>query len=167
MSNLGTTRVEEVMVTKIVAVCADYKMERIARIFEEHDINAAPVVDDSGKCLGIITSHDLVEYESRKTAINKTIGESKYSVKIFNTEEMFRAPGNRYDEVGFHMSTSLETVSVDDPLTKVARRMCAQHIHHIIVIDELRRPIGFLSSLDLLGFLIGESVCRSATIPTK
>ena len=164
---MGTTRVEEVMVTKIVAVHADYKMERVAKIFEENDINAAPVVDKSGKCLGIISNHDLVEYESKKSVISKTVNDSKYAVKIFNTEEKFRAPGNRFDEAGFHMSTLLQTVSVDDPLTKVARRMCTQHIHHIIVLDDQERPIGFLSSLDLLGFAIGEPVCRSAICPSN
>lgn len=167
MASIGTTRVEEVMVTKIVAVKTTDSMEDVARTFETNDINAAPVIGTFGKCVGIITSHDLVEYESKRASVLKELCNSKYAVKITQTEELFRPPGTRYNEAGFHMTTSLQTALPDDPLSRVARKMCSQHIHHVLVLDKDEKPIGFLSSLDLLGFVVGEPVCRSTNCPIE
>jgi signal-transduction protein with cAMP-binding, CBS, and nucleotidyltransferase domain len=60
------------------------------------------------------------------------------------------------------MTKQIEPASVDDPLSHVARLMCSKHRHHVLVLDEDKKPIGMLSSLDLLGFVIGEPVCRTA-----
>lgn len=163
MSSIGTARVADVMVTKIVTVKETDKMEQVASVFKENDINAAPVLGRQGKCVGIITSHDLVEYESERRGVFKEFSSGKHGAQIFSTSQQFRMPGTRYDEAGFHMSTSLQTASVDDPLSRVARNMCSKHIHHVVVLDENKRPVGFLSSLDILGFVVGEPVCRTAT----
>lgn len=162
MASLGTTRVKDVMVTTLVTVKQTDTMEHVARVLEENDINAAPVLGESGNCVGILTSHDLVEYESTRASYMKEFCNSDIAVRVFNTEQQFRMPGSRYNEAGFHMSTVLWTASADDPLSRVARDMCLKHIHHVLVLDDTNKPVGFLSSLDLLGFAVGEPVCRSA-----
>lgn len=75
---------------------------------------------------------------------------------------MFRLSGFLFDEVGFHMGKLHEQIKADDCLDIVARRMCRKHIHHVVVLDEQQRPVGLLSTLDLLGILIEEPVCRKA-----
>lgn len=160
---MGTTAVSEVMITKIVTVGETEKMEFAAKKLNEHDINAAPVIGRCGRCIGIITSHDIVEYESVRSEFIKEIGKGQtFCLGLFGSEGVNRLPGRHYDEVGFHMSTTLHTAEADDPLSRVARNMCRHHMHHVIVLDRDDRPVGMLSSLDVLGFVIGEPVCRSA-----
>ena len=59
----------EAVSTSVITVTPTTKLDEVARSFEEHDINAAPVVDGLGKCVGVITSHDLVAYEAHRIEI--------------------------------------------------------------------------------------------------
>jgi CBS domain-containing protein len=152
------------MVTTLITVQETDKMEEIAQVFKEKDIHAAPVLNKLGKCVGIITSHDLVEYESVRRAMQKELNHGNgFDLAHYGSGVNFRWPGLCFGEVGFHMTKQIEPASVDDPLSRVARVMCSKHRHHVLILDEEGKPIGMLSSLDLLGFVIGEPVCRSSS----
>ena len=162
MRSLDIANVEDVMIRQLVVVKASNSMVEVANVFVEHDINSAPVMNESGRCVGIITSHDLVEYESVRQDVQNELrhGEVFDSAHYGNGIEL-RFPGARFDEAGFHMTKSIQTAKIGDPLSQVASRMCSRHIHHVLVLDELDKPVGMLSSLDVLAYLTGESVCRS------
>lgn len=53
--------VREIMNTDIEPIPADMPDDQVARLFEEHDLVSAPVVDDEGKLLGRITIDDVVD----------------------------------------------------------------------------------------------------------
>lgn len=162
MASIGTTRVEELMTTNVITIRETDKMQRVAKLFESSDINAAPVVNREGTCVGVFTSHDLVEFEAVRREYTKQLScGSVYGVTNYLNDEKYRMPGLHFDEVSFHMTTQVQSACVDDPLSAVARRMCQNHIHHVVVLDDQRKPIGFLSALDLLAFVVGEPVQRS------
>jgi len=56
-----TITVREIMNTDIEPIPADMPDDQVARLFEEHDLISAPVVDDDGKLLGRITIDDVVD----------------------------------------------------------------------------------------------------------
>jgi CBS domain-containing protein len=150
------------MVTDIVTVAETDTMEEVSKLFEQQDVNAAPVVDQDHNCVGIITSHDIVEYEAQRQSMATAMGgASGIGLGNFWDKDKFRLSGFLFGEVGFHMSKLQEQVGMDDCLDTVARSMCKRHIHHIVVLDAFQKPIGLLSSLDLLGILIDQPVCRS------
>ena len=92
---------------------------------------------------------------------------SSYDLAHYGNGVDVRLPGLHFHEVGFHMTKTIRTASVEQPLSMVAKGMCAHHIHHVLVLDETEKPIGMLSSLDILGFVIGEPVCRTSQCPTE
>lgn len=59
------------------------------------------------------------------------------------------------DLVRKHMNPTVKTIGVDVPLLQAARSMCRDHIHRLIVVDDQIKPIGILTSLDLVATLIG------------
>ena len=159
--SIGTTRVDEIMISDVVTVRVNDKIEDVAQVFYENDINAAPVVDQEGRCVGIITSHDVVEYETSRIEVNQEIQHGYYfNLAHYGETDPPRMSGVYYDEAGCHMSRTLITVSPDDPLSKVAQLMCGEHIHHMIVLDGNQQVVGLLSSLDILGQIMGVPVCR-------
>ncbi|MEL7499489.1 MAG: CBS domain-containing protein [Planctomycetota bacterium] len=165
-ASIGTTRVSEVMVTNVITVKTADKMEEVARLFEQQDINAAPVVDSSGRCLGIITNHDIAEYESTRVDLeNECRHGVSFDLARYGIGTIPRLPGRNFDDVGFHMTKHLVTAAADDGLSRVAESMCRQHIHHVIVLDEEKRVRGMLSALDILGQILGVPVCRQAKCP--
>jgi CBS domain-containing protein len=52
--------------------------------------------------------------------------------------------------VSRYMTADVVTVGLQTPLPKVARTMIDAHIHRVMVVDEERRPIGVVSSADLV-----------------
>jgi CBS domain-containing protein len=56
-------------------------------------------------------------------------------------------------EVGAYMTADPVTVPPDMPLRVLAREMIDAHIHRLVVVDERRRPVGIVSSTDLLAAL--------------
>lgn len=163
MTSIGTTRVEDVMITALITVQETDKVEDVAKLFKDQDIHAAPVLNKQGKCVGIITGHDIVEYESVRQAMQNEISRGKaYDMAHYGSGIDPRWPGLHFAEVGYHMSKQIEPAKADDSLSRVAKMMCAKHRHHVLVMDNDGKPIGMLSSLDLLGFVTGEPVCRTA-----
>jgi CBS domain-containing protein len=57
------------------------------------------------------------------------------------------------DEVRHFMTPDPVTARPDTPVRVLARMMIDAHIHRIVVVDEERRPVGVVSSTDLLAAL--------------
>lgn len=63
---LKKSKVKEVMLSKVATVKESASGEEIARIMTRKRVNRVPVVDDSGKILGIVTRANLVKYLAEK-----------------------------------------------------------------------------------------------------
>lgn len=53
-------RVVECMTSPCITVTPDTSLEECCRILEEHQIRRVPVVDQEGKCCGIVAQADIV-----------------------------------------------------------------------------------------------------------
>lgn len=161
-NSLGTTLVQDIMVTNLVSVKPDDKMEDVAKVLEEHDINSAPVVDETGKCIGIITNHDLAEYEATRVEVSNELQHGYFFEQArYGDGSPVKFPGICFNEVGCHMTKTVEAAQPEDPVSKIARTMLRKHIHHIVVMDEQKNLMGLVSSLDILGHILGEPVFRN------
>jgi CBS domain-containing protein len=54
------------------------------------------------------------------------------------------------EDAGEFMTPDPVLVAPDTPVTDLARKMVDAHIHRVIVVDRQRRPIGIVSSTDIL-----------------
>jgi CBS domain-containing protein len=64
--------------------------------------------------------------------------------QVVETEKL---PG---DAVLHYMTGDIVTASPDTPIRELAEIMLDAHIHRLIVVDEERRPVGIVSSTDIL-----------------
>jgi CBS domain-containing membrane protein len=62
------------------------------------------------------------------------------------------------DAAGRSMTADVVTAGPQTPLAELARMMVDAHIHRIIVIDEQRRPVGIVSSTDILAAVTREGL---------
>lgn len=162
--SIGTTMVGEVVNRNIFTVNPTDKIESVAKLFGEHDVNAAPVVDGLEKCIGIITSYDLVEYEAVRRDMESEFQHGfAFDLARYGDGESYGISGQAFDEVAYHMSTSLESIELSAPLSRAARIMCQKHIHHLVVLSEHDRLVGILSTLDILGNILGEPIVRRSS----
>jgi acetoin utilization protein AcuB len=56
---LAKIKVKDIMIKNVITVPPDFTIEETAEVLLNHDISGAPVVDETGQMVGIITSSDL------------------------------------------------------------------------------------------------------------
>jgi predicted transcriptional regulator len=121
----------------------------LVQVFLRHAIAGAPVVDDHGREVGIVTTWDLLDTRRRSDAV----GASRY-VRLWSGN--VRAIGIE-DEGGLEGRglvsdiMSREVISVDQHATvrDAARLMASANVHRLIVTDG-ERPIGLVTTMDCL-----------------
>ncbi len=150
--------VREAMSRATYLVSATQTINDVARLFHEQHINSAPVIDEAGRCIGIITSSDLVRYQSQIDDVNARIDHGmSFDLSQTTRDGPLELVSRPFDQVQRHMSTGVQSIAPDRRLAEAATIMTQQHIHHLVVLDESDKPVGILSSLDLLTKLIEVS----------
>jgi CBS-domain-containing membrane protein len=129
----------------VISIPAAFTMTQAARTLSSNRIGLTPVVDKVGCCIGVLSAKDFVTFEIVRNG-------EQTPAKRPNLAP--RGTFQDWDSVRRFMSTAVQTVPFDAPLERVAEIMCAEHIHHLVVLDEQARPIGVVSSLDVLAALV-------------
>ena len=134
LDRLQSLRVADVMNRHVIPVSGQQTMSEAAAVFVEHRISGAPVVDEHGRCVGILSATDFVGRERERAA--GAVG----------------AAGDKV--VSAHMNAAARTVSAETSLVEAARIMCAQHVHRLPVLDAQDRPRGMITSLDIVAAVV-------------
>jgi len=111
---------KDVMSEAVVTVRDDLGLRQLAEILAEHQISGAPVEDDEGSLLGVVSVTD----------VNRSAAEPELTVRQI-------------------MTPIADTVSEETPVPEIARVMVAHHYHRMVVTRH-ERPVGIVSSMDLL-----------------
>lgn len=153
---LDEINVKEAMSPIVLTVTPIEKLEAVAKRFQENGTNAAAVVDETGKCLGILTSSDLVRFQSELPEMDSHIdGGMSFETQPRQSDGSLEMVEHPFDEVQRHMTRCLQTIDQTSSLRQASKIMREQRIHHLVVLDESERPAGILSSLDILTKLDG------------
>jgi CBS domain-containing protein len=146
---LLTLTAADLMTPDVVLVPRAMSLRAAAHILSEAGVSGAPVVDEAGKCVGVLSTTDFmhwVGYEGRGDCTPADDDPSAFH-SAWQVVDMGDLP---LDEVGNQMTADPVIVSPSTSVAKLARAMIDAHIHRVIVVDALRRPIGIVSSTDVL-----------------
>ncbi len=150
---IETLCVQDVMTRNVVTVMANNTMAEAADVLSEHYVTGAPVIDDQGRCVGVLSSTDYVHSKAEELEGSSGIGHflcSRHPSGLYSIDEV------RHDLVRRHMSQAVQTIDELAPLLQAARCMCREHVHRLIVLDKRGAPVGILSSLDLVAAMISD-----------
>lgn len=152
LERLMSLRAGDLMSRDVVLVTACQSMGEAAALLREHELRSAPVVDDQGHCVGVLSASDFLHpgLIGRDAAAGGTGSSWKHAPAGGQSPEPFHIEETGGERVSRFMTSALHTVDEDTPLLQVARTLCGAHVHHLIVLDEHRRPQGVISSLDLV-----------------
>jgi CBS-domain-containing membrane protein len=151
---------EELMSRDLIMIPHKISLRAAAHRLAEAHISGAPVIDESGRCVGVLSATDLVHWVDRGERAAKR-GPS--SVRRFCCEwEVIELGALPADAVSTHMTTNLVTARPDARIGELARWMLDAHIHRIIIIDEASKPIGIVSSTDILAAVAREEPTTGA-----
>jgi predicted transcriptional regulator len=148
---LASLKVADAMAAQLVTVTANSTMAEAADVLCMHKITGAPVINELGKCVGVLSGTDFIHSKAEDAYADR------FSPCLHRSEvDRSYAIGEvRNDLVRKHMHPAVKTIGVETPLLEAARNMCREHIHRLIVVDEDAKPVGILTTLDLVATLIG------------
>ena len=140
-------RVADAMTSTPVVIGPRTRLAEAQAIFEEHDFNGLPVVENANRLIGMLTKLDLL----------KAFAFTPASV-IPPYDQIMCEPAERM------MTRTLLTVELDAPLTRVLQTMIATR-HKSLPVVEGDRLVGIIAREDLLRALrcalAGERPSRS------
>jgi len=130
-------------------VCARPGMAvaEVRNLLATRGISGAPVVDDSGRILGVVSQSDLVRQIDRQTTMGESGG---FFTNMNEYRDLAHLPRDVSDApVETVMSTEVYTVSGDSSPAAGASIMRERQIHRLFVTDQ-GLLVGVVTSLDLL-----------------
>ena len=144
----------DLMETHVIAVNSEASLLDVYRLFVEEEISGAPVVDDLGTLVGVVTSTDLLRATEEEH--DSAVVETDYLRRElpYTTPDWAALPGDFQDRlrerrVSEVMTPRVVTVPPEASAPEIARTLRQSRIHRVFVISD-SRLVGIVSSFDIL-----------------
>jgi CBS domain-containing protein len=150
----------DVMNERVLTVPADWTARELAEFLTDNEISGAPVVDEEGHVVGVVSLSDLARSEIEEGRLIPDRSSPDYWVRSFDDEIAAEdLQGLRVEHEGPTvreiMNPAVFSVDEDTPVSEVARSMIHSRIHRVLV-TRGRKIVGIISTTDLLGLLVDE-----------
>jgi len=172
MNQICRKKARDVMKTDVARLEVSTSITEAIRILEDLEISGAPVVDASGKLVGMLSARDVTRIEHVRAgrlapergefAMGGPVqdeGEEEAGEDLILAKEDYSPALGGEDTVADWMNPNFVTVDPDDSLRTVCRRMLAEHVHRVVVAKD-RKLEGILSSFDVVR-LVAECEAKS------
>jgi len=158
LERLRQLNVADVMQRQVVSVSPYQTMVEAAAVLSGRYISGAPVVDEWGHCVGVLTAQDYVR-RIAATAERSPPHHTPFGSRTDLLEERLGLPmaERERDCVAHYMSTAVQPISQTASLLRATQMMCAMHVHRLPVLDEEGAPVGIVTSLDIVAALVNAA----------
>jgi len=161
---VSSVRVADAMTRNVVCVEQSLSVEALTSLFLERGFSAAPVVDDNGKPVGVVSKTDLLREvqdhaDTEERVPDRRVGRQEERVELgvgFQITRIARAT------VGEIMTPIPLTLSENAPLSEAAALMTLGGVHHVPVVRQDGKVVGILSALDVVRWFAHNPQALSA-----
>ena len=148
-------KAKDIMTKDVITVKPDTTIEELARTLMKDQISGAPVVDDKGKLVGVVTENDLISKNSRlhiPTILRLfdayiPLGTSKLETDIK------RMTANTVKDI---CTKEVITIDSETSLEYIATLITEKKIHLLPVLKE-GKLVGIIGKKDLIKGFSGET----------
>lgn len=148
----------DLMTTDVVTVKPDTPVADIARLLIERNISAAPVVDDGGRVLGMVSEGDLLVRPEIGTERPRAWWLSLLTSSEDEARDYVKTHGRRAEHV---MTRDVVTVSEDASIGSIARLLEQKRIKRVPVVKD-GKLVGIVSRADILRALAARGAEQAA-----
>lgn len=134
-------KVQDWMTKNVVTVQPETTLPEADDLMREHKIRRLPVVDSSGKLVGIVTKGDVREAKPSQ-ATSLSIWELNYLIGKLKVKDF--------------MTKSVVTVPAGASLGEVANLMLKYKISGIPVVDQVGHLVGMVTESDLFRMMVRQ-----------
>jgi CBS domain-containing protein len=149
-------KAKDIMTKEVITVKPETTLEELARLLMKRQISGAPVIDDNGKIIGIVTENDLISKNSRlhiPTILRLfdayiPLGTSKME------SDIKRMAASTVEDI---CTKEIITVDEEAAVEYIATIMTEKRIHILPVVRE-GKLVGIIGKKDLIKGISGESL---------
>jgi CBS-domain-containing membrane protein len=149
-NRLSELTAEDLMSREVLTLSRELSIQDAVRALSRARVGGAPVVDERGRCIGVFSVSDC----NRRVRSDNRAARTPPPVPgcVCSEWEMVEQDWNTFpaDAVSRYMTPDPVMVQPATPVSDLAQMMVDVHIHRLIVAGEDRRPIGIVSSTDVL-----------------
>jgi CBS domain-containing protein len=149
-------RAADIMKKDVISVTPDTSVEELGRLFIENDISGVPVVDPSGKPVGMVTENDLISQNKRlhiPTVLR--LFDAFIPLEGFSSveKEIRKMSATVVDDI---CTKDITTIVEDTPLDEIATIMIERNMHHLPVVRE-GKVVGIVGKHEVIRGVAGET----------
>jgi len=150
-------KAKDIMTRNVISVRLSGTLEELARLLVEHRISGAPVTDEKGHLIGIVTENDLIR-KNKRFHIPTVI-------RLFDAFIMLQSQSMIEEEIKEMAAVEVRdiyskdfiTVSEETPLDEVATLMSERGMYLIPVVKD-GKIRGIIGKIDIIkGLSLGNS----------
>ena len=140
----------DVMVSNVIAVRPDAAVEQIAEILLTNRISAVPVVDESGRLVGIVSEGDLIHRVEAGTERHRAWWLELLTARDILEHEFIKSHARKAADL---MTRPVITVQPDTPLSDLAALLEKHRIKRVPVVQD-GKLVGIVSRANLIQALV-------------
>jgi CBS-domain-containing membrane protein len=141
-----TLTAADVMTRDVVVIPERMSLRTAATLLARARVSGAPVVDAAGACVGVLSNTDFVRW-ARGEAPRQA---PRFTTCVCSEWQVIEVDSLPTDEVAAYMTADPVTAPAHTGVIALARMMLDAHIHRVIIVDGHERPVGVVSSTDVL-----------------
>ena len=157
---LRKQKAAEIMTKSVACLRPSDRVADAVNLFVRDQISGAPVVDENGVCIGVLSATDIVNFEEKRANARDERPQARRphfdtwnagAEWWLNVERVRAELHPRLEEsVISYMTRDIVSVTEDTPLGVVLRMMVDAHVHRVLVLDSSQRLQGIVTTIDVL-----------------
>lgn len=144
----------DIMTRNVITVSPATSVKELARIFTDNTISGAPVVNDKGEVIGVVTESDLID-QNKKIHIPTVVSILDSFIYLESPDKMEheirKIAGSTVADI---FTGKTITVGPETPLDELATIMSEKGVHTLPVVDN-GSLVGVIGKKDIIRTIIG------------
>lgn len=141
---------KDLMSAEVIAVTVDTEIRELAKILAANRISGVPVLDGSGRVIGVVTESDLI-FQNKKVHIPTAFAILDSFIFLEDPEkmeqELRKMAGTKVADI---CTANPVTVREDTAVEEIATLMAEKKIHTLPVLDQNGQLVGVIGKADLI-----------------
>ncbi len=153
----------DIMTRQVVTIASDATAQDAAEQMLANRISALPVVDASGKLVGIVSEGDLVRRAELGTARERSWWLELFTPNRTLATDYVKAHGQKVSEL---MTRDMITAKPDTPISEIALLLEENAIKRVPIVEK-GKLVGIVARANLIQALAGKTAKEKAKTPRK
>jgi predicted transcriptional regulator len=146
------------MTANLVSISEDATMQELVALLTERSISGAPVINDAGRPVGVVTQADVIIHDREKGEYSTPVSDVHDWIDLEAHPKKLGAAGghvilNDPTLVREIMTPVVFSVTMDTPASRVVEELLSMKVHRLFVVDSDGLLVGVISPLDVLRFI--------------